>query len=247
MRILLVNANTSQSVTDACATEARAAASPGTEIVPVTGRFGARVIASRSENAIATHAAIELVARHARGCDAVVVAVSLDTAVDAARELVPIPVVGMTEAAMLTACMLGGKFGMVTVGRRTNPVYRELVDRSGLGGRLAALRAIDTAPASAARDPAGVAAAVVAAAGRMVDEDEAESVILVGAAVAGLARRLQAEVPVPLLDGISCGVRQAELLARLGVPRRRAGSYAPVTPSELTGVDPAVVAAYREE
>ncbi|MCB1719144.1 MAG: Asp/Glu racemase, partial [Candidatus Competibacteraceae bacterium] len=70
MRILLVNSNTSDFVTDKVCQEARRAASPGTEIVPVTGTFGARVIGTRSENAIAQHATLALVAEHAADCDA---------------------------------------------------------------------------------------------------------------------------------------------------------------------------------
>ena len=61
MRILIVNANTSALVTEKLEAEARAVASPGTEIVAVTGTFGARVIASRAENAIAEHSAIALI------------------------------------------------------------------------------------------------------------------------------------------------------------------------------------------
>src|SRR5512137_1045322 len=98
MRILVVNANTSAIVTEKVAVEARASASPGTEIVAVTGTFGARVIGSRSEHAIGEHSTIALVACHGADCDAVVIAVSYDTGLRGARELLPIPVVGMTEA-----------------------------------------------------------------------------------------------------------------------------------------------------
>ena len=87
MRILLVNSNTSDVVTEKVAAAARATASSGTEIVPVTGTFGARVIGTRSEHAIAEHSTIALVARHAAGCDAVVIAVSYDTGSRGAREL----------------------------------------------------------------------------------------------------------------------------------------------------------------
>ena len=65
MRILVVNSNTSDVVTGKVAAAARAAASPGTEIVAVTGTFGARVIGTRSEHAIAEHSTIALVAKHA--------------------------------------------------------------------------------------------------------------------------------------------------------------------------------------
>jgi allantoin racemase len=127
MRILIVNANTSALVTEKLEAEARTVASPGTEIVAVTGTFGARVIASRAENAIAEHSAIALVSQYAGDCDAVVIGVSYDTGLRGARELLPIPVVGMTEAGLLTACMLGGRIGMITFERRLLPLYQEVV------------------------------------------------------------------------------------------------------------------------
>lgn len=105
MRILVVNSNTSAIVTEKVVLEAQASASPGVEIVAVTGTFGARVIGTRSEHAIAEHSTIALVARHADGCNVVVIAVSYDTGLRGARELLAIPVIGMTEpASSLPAC-----------------------------------------------------------------------------------------------------------------------------------------------
>ena len=77
MRILVVNSNTSAIVTEKVTIEANAAAAPGTQIVPVTGTFGARVIGTRAEHAIAEHSTIALVAQHAQGCDAVLIAVRM--------------------------------------------------------------------------------------------------------------------------------------------------------------------------
>jgi allantoin racemase len=103
LRILLANANTTEAVTAICAASARAAASPGTEIVPTTPRFGPALISSRVENAIAAHGILDCLAAHHAGCDAAIRAVSHDTALAAARQLLPIPVLGITEAACLTA------------------------------------------------------------------------------------------------------------------------------------------------
>jgi allantoin racemase len=79
MRILLANPNTSAAVTDAIAAAARSVASPWVEIKPVTARFGARVIATRTEAAVAEHAVLELLAREAEGCDAAIIGASLDS------------------------------------------------------------------------------------------------------------------------------------------------------------------------
>lgn len=55
----------------------------------------------------------------------------------------------------------------------------------------------------------------------------ADGVMLGGAALAGMAPRLQDRTPVPLLDGIVCALRMAEMLVGLGLPKPAAGLMAP--------------------
>ncbi len=235
MRILVANANTTEAITELCAASARAAAAPGTEIIAATPRFGPAVISSRAENVIAGHALLELLAQQAGQVDGVILAVSHDTALDAARQMMPCPVVGMTEAACLTACMLGGRFGLVTMGS-TAP-YRELIaDRYGLGARLSGLTSIPSTPQDAVREPDRVAEELAVAIDALV-RDGAESVILGGAAVAGMADRLQPRTPVPLLDGMRCGVKLVEGLFALGLPKPSVGSYAKPKGRVVGGVD----------
>jgi allantoin racemase len=240
MRILLVNPNMTAAVTESCARAARAAAASGTEIVPVTGEFGAEIINTRTENAIAAHMVLTLCARHAAEVDAVLLAVSYDTALLAAREALTIPVVGMTEAAMVTSCLVGTRFGLVVFG--TPAIYREHVAMLGLTSRLAGLRSIDTSAAAVYSDPNGVRSAVVAAAAALAAEDGAEVVILCGAAMAGMAGQLQPEVGVPLLDGISCGVPLLEMLVRLRLPAATGGSLAGPRGRRTAGLEPALAA-----
>jgi allantoin racemase len=244
MRILVVNANTSDVVTEKVAAQARASASAGTEIVAVTGTFGARVIGSRAEHAIGAHSALALAAKHAPGCDAVVIAVSYDTGLRAARELLPIPVVGMTEAGLLTACMLGGRIGVITFGRRVLPLYHELVASYGLGARIAGWRTLESAAAYQRGEHDALDRELVAAAKDLVERDSAETVVLTGAVMAGVPARIQKDLPVPLIDCMACAVRQAELLHALGCPKPSAGSYAPPTGRELIAVDDAIAAAF---
>ncbi len=242
MRLLVANANTTEAITEACAEAARAAAAPGTEIVPATPRFGPAVISTRAENVIAGHAVLELLAEHAGSVDAVLLAVSHDTALDAARQLMPCPVVGMTEAACLTACMLGGRFGMITFGGIE--MYRELVARYGLESRLADIIAVKATPPEAVADPASVGTKVLAATQALAAEG-ANSVVLAGAALAGFDNRLQAAAPVPLLDGMACGVRMAEMLVALGLPKPDAGTYARPAGRTAAGISSPLAALLR--
>jgi allantoin racemase len=239
MRLLVANANTTEAITEACAAAARAAAAPGTEIVAATPRFGPAVISSRAENVIAGHALLELLAEHAGRVDACLLAVSHDTALDAARQMMPCPVVGMTEAACFIGCMVGGRFGLVTFGGIDT--YRDLVARHGLAGRLAGLVGVDATPPEAVADPEGVGAKVLDAVAALAAQG-ADSVVLAGAALAGFDRRLQARAPVALLDGMACGVRMAEALVALNLPRPRSGSYAACAGRASTGLAPPLAA-----
>ena len=191
----------------------------------MTADFGAAIVATRTEHAIAEHAAVELAARHAAGCDAVVIAVSYDTGVKAMREMLALPVVGMTEAALLTACMLGGRIGLIGFGRRVWPIYRELVEGYGLSGRVA-WRVSENTSAYKPGDYSALDAELVATAQDLIDKDGAESIVLLGAVMAGASRRIEARVPVPVLDGMRCAIPQAEALVRIGARKPTTGSYA---------------------
>ncbi len=233
MNLLLANANTTQAITDLCAASARTAASEHTNIIPATPRFGPAVISTRVENVIAGHAVLELLAEYdaEKRIDGVLLAVSHDTALEAARQLMPCPVLGMTEAACLVALTQGGRFGLVTFGA-TEP-YRELLTRHGFAPRLAGLAGVDTTPQKSLEDPAGTAAMVQAAIAGLVAEG-ADSIVLGGAAMAGMGASLQS--PVPLLDGIACGVRLLEGIVGLRLPRPSTGSYAAASGRAVAGI-----------
>src|SRR5665213_2259030 len=100
MKLLLVNGNTTQAVTDLVRAEALLHARPGTDITAVTATFGVPIVSTELENAIAGHAVLDLLATHAPGHDAAVLAISFDTALIAARQLLDISVIGMTEASL---------------------------------------------------------------------------------------------------------------------------------------------------
>lgn len=237
MRILLANANTTQAVTDTVVAEARHHAAPGTEIMGATGAFGVGIVSTAAENAVAGHALLDLLARHAGQVDAAVLAISFDTAMAAAQELMPFPVVGMTSAALHTACLLGPRFGMVTFGQASRGLYLDLVAASGLAPRMAGCETVELASAAAYLDTGRLEQAVLDAAERLRGAG-ASSMVVTGAATAGMARRLQAASPIQLLDGIACAVRAAELLVGLGAKPSRA---APLPkPSPPTGLGPAL-------
>jgi allantoin racemase len=236
MRILVANANTTEAMTEACVAAAKHAAPPGSVIVGATPSFGPRVISTRAENAIAAHALLETLAEHAGRVDAAILAVSHDTALEAARQLMPCPVIGMTEAACLTACLLGGRFAVLTLGDAR--AYEELVARHGLTARCAAVHGIAATPQDALADPAAVQKKLLVAIATLAER--ADVIVLAGAVLAGMDRTLQPKSPVPLLDGIACAVRLAGMLVAMGLPKPTTGGYAAPRGRETIGISEAL-------
>ncbi|HYF54280.1 MAG TPA: aspartate/glutamate racemase family protein [Salinarimonas sp.] len=216
MRLLLLNPNTTPAVTDLVAARARSLAGPRAEIVAVTGRFGARYISSRAAAAIAGHAALDLLAEHGAGCDAVCLACFGDPGLLALKELSPVPVVGMAEASCHAAAMVGRRFAIVTGGALWGPMLTEFVASLGLSERLAGIRTVAPTGGEIARDPDG-ALDLLAAACRAAAGEGADVVILGGAALAGLAGRIADRVPVPLICSLQAAVEATLSVARLGV------------------------------
>lgn len=235
MKLLLINPNTTPAMTDLMLAHARRVVTPGCEIAAVTGRFGARYVTSRTSYAVAGHAALDAYAAHGRGTDAVVLACFGDPALLALKEIASQPVVGMAEAACLSAAARGGRFAIVTGGERWGPMLREFVAARGLADRVASIRTVAPTGADIARDPDGSLALLAQSCAAAVD-DGADVVILGGAGLAGLADRMRERVPVPLVDGVLAAVGQAITLARLGAGKATRGSLARTPAVESVGL-----------
>jgi allantoin racemase len=207
LRILMINPNTSATITELLATRVREVAGPGITILPVTGRFGARYIASHAAAAIAGHAALDALAEHVSDCDAVYLACFGDPGLAALKEVSPVPVVGMAEASMQAACGFGRRFAIVTGGAAWGPMLKELVAGFGLSHRLAAIRTIEQSGDEIARDPEAALDRLIAACKACANRDGAESIILGGAGLAGLAAVVQQAVPVPVICSVEAGTR----------------------------------------
>lgn len=231
MRILLINPNTTAAVTEQAAAHVRRLVPA--EVVAVTGRFGAAYIASRAASAIAAHAALDALAEHVAGCDAVYLACFGDPGLLALKEVSPVPVVGMAEGALHLACLRGRRVGVVTGGALWKPMLEEFAAAQGLAGRLAGIRTIAPTGGEIARDPDAALSRLAAACRACAQEDGADVVVLGGAALAGLAARIQPDVPVPVICSVEAGARM--VLAALAAP---AGP--PPPPSRSVGLSPAL-------
>jgi Asp/Glu/hydantoin racemase len=239
-RLLLINPNISDSVSDLIRAEAVRSASPGTTIEVVTAPFGVAYIETRFEALIGAYAAAQLAAEHHAQYDAVIVAAFGDPGLPGLREALPCPVTGLTEAALASAHLMGGRFSIVAISQRIQAWYRETVAAYGLESRLASIRALDRPLADIGNVQGEQGDRLVALAERCVAEDGADVIVLAGAPLAGLARSVAARLPVPTVDGVSSAVRHAESLVTLRPHHARRGSFAPPPAKPHRGLPPAI-------
>lgn len=240
MRLLVINPNISQSVTALIEAEAMRSASPGTQLTMHTAASGVAYIETRFEALLGAYATAQLAAEHHAGHDAVIVAAFGDPGLSALREVMPVPVLGLTESALASACLLGHRFSIIAISQRITAWYREVVESHGLVGRLASIRALDRPLAGIGSVQGDHAEALRALCERAVREDGAEVLILAGAPLAGLARALQGTLPVPVVDGVSSAVRHAESLFALQPGRATLGSFAAPPPKPHQGLPDAI-------
>ncbi|WIM11497.1 aspartate/glutamate racemase family protein [Enhydrobacter sp.] len=238
--LLLINPNTTASITDLVLKTAARFAHRDTTLRAITGAFGPRYIASRVGYAIAGHAAVDALANDRGRKDAVVLACFGDPGLAALKEVAKVPVVGMAEASILQACTLGSRFSIVTGGERWKPMLEEFIASHALASRLASVRTVAPTGADIARRPRKAIALLAKSCRACVIEDRADVVILGGAGLAGLAARLEDAVDVPLLDGVACAISMAEGLARQKPAKARTGPLSPPAPVESTGLSPAL-------
>lgn len=236
MKLLLINPNITERVTGLIGEEARLAAAPGTALTLRTAPFGVAYIETRFEALIGAYAAAQLAGEHAPGHDAVIVAAFGDPGVAALREALDVPVVGLTEAALASASLLGGRFSIIAISPRIAAWYRETVAGCGFLGRLAGIRSLDRPIRDIGSMQDEHARHLKALCLRAVEDDGADVLILAGAPLAGLARRIAGELPVPVVDGVASAVRHAEMLVALAPTPARAGSYAPPPPKQNAGL-----------
>lgn len=225
MRILLLNPNTTASMTTLLHDAGAAVAAAGTELVPLTAPRGVPYIASRTEAQIGGAIALEVLAEHQQGTDAAIIAAFGDPGLHAARELFDFPVVGMAEAAMHAACLLGRRFGIVSFARAFGPWYADCVAQNGMSERCSGIRMLDGVVKSVSDVQSEKEALLVDLANRAVTEDGADVVILAGAPLAGLAPKVADRIPVPVVDQVAAAVKLAEALVALRPRKATAGSF----------------------
>ena len=235
MKILVVNPNTSTSMTRAIQETARRAASPGTEILAVQPAYGADAIDSAMESYLSAVAVMDRVLSVAEPYDAVVMAGFGEHGREGVQEIVDVPVLDIAESSAHVAQMIGRSYSVVTTLQRSVAAIEDRLRLAGLADRCASVRACGLSTSDVDRDPAAAMEAIVAEASIAVRSDHAEVICLGCGGMSGLDEAVTARLGVPVVDGVAAGVRLAEAVVGLGLRTSKVCTYAPPEPKEITG------------
>ncbi|AQY67905.1 aspartate/glutamate racemase family protein [Pseudomonas veronii] len=235
MRILVVNVNTTESITQTIAEQARSVASPGTEIIGLTPYFGAESVEGNFESYLAAIAVMDRVMAYDQPFDAVIQAGYGEHGREGLQELLNVPVVDITEAAATTAMFLGHAYSVVTTLDRTVPLIEDRLKLAGLYQRCASVRASGMAVLELEEHPLAAMEAIVRQAELAIREDKAEVICLGCGGMAGLDERIRQRTGVPVVDGVTAAVTIAEGLVRLGLSTSKVRTYATPRPKTVIG------------
>jgi allantoin racemase len=225
MRLLVINPNTSVEMTQGIHEEATRYARPGTEIETVSPAWGPRSIEGHADDIAAAAATLEVVAERSAEFDGLVIACFGDPGLYAAREVSPVPVIGIAEAALLTACTVAYSFSVVTVLPRVKPWIEDTVRLHGLESRCASVRTTPLTVLDCERDPAAAEREIVRASRAAIEEDGAEAICLGCAGMGPLDKAVERALGVPVLDGVACAVKLLEGLVDYGLATSRVAAF----------------------
>ncbi|SDT62519.1 aspartate/glutamate racemase family protein [Actinoplanes derwentensis] len=227
MRIRVINPNTTASMTTLIEVSARAVAGPGVVVEAVTPAMGPASIESHYDEALAVPGLLaEIIAGERDGADGHVIACFGDPGLDAAREIASGPVVGIAEAAMHAATLVGRGFSVVTTLGRTAGRAHDLARRYTATGACKGVHACEIPVLELETDPT-VLPRVVALARHALDHDGSDVIVLGCAGMAGLCADVSRRVGVPVIDGVTAATLLVQSLVTLGLGTSKRDEYAP--------------------
>jgi Asp/Glu/hydantoin racemase len=206
-RILLINPNTSEQTTAMMLAIARSCAPDDVVVAGATASRGPPMITTPAALAAAADEVVDIGVREAGGMSGIIVCAFGDPGLETLRRSVPIPAVGICEAAMIEAASGERRFGVATVTPELAAPITERARRLGLLHLFTGIRLTPGDPVALAADLPGLQARLAEAVARCFDDDRAEAVIIGGGPLGQAATALAQSFQQPIIAPIPSAVR----------------------------------------
>lgn len=220
MKVLIINPNSSLDMTASIQRCALEYANGDFEVDTLPTPGAPEYIDYYTDAAIAAPGMMQLVLENEDRYDAFIVACHCDPNLDLLKQITDKPVVGIGEASMKLASMLGHSFSVVSPGTHSIPNKYAVIHKYHLDGCAASVRA----PREACSDYT-VEAPFLSAAQAAIEEDLAEVIVLGCAGFSGLSESMSKKLGVPVLDGVVSALIIATGLAKAGLSTSKIRRY----------------------
>lgn len=224
MKILVVNSNTSETITEIIRKNVEKYATPGTIVVCMTAARGPVTIEGHLDALLAAKATAELIAEKEEEFDGFMIACGFDPGLNAIKEITGKPVMGISLAAMSCASMVCHRFAVLTPQKRMVNVIKDMIHAYGMDEKSTGVYVVECSVADVAGGQEKLTGEFIKQARRAVLEG-ADAICLGGATLSGMEKLIEEEVKVPVLDGVACGVVMLEALIRLHIVHSKENDF----------------------
>jgi allantoin racemase len=226
MKILVINPNTTLTMTRGIEASAKRVCRPDTEIIARSPAGGVASIEGNADGIAAAYHMLSLIREltTAQSIDGIVIACFDDTGLHAARELVDCPVIGIGEAAVHAASLISARFSVLTSLQRSVTILERNAIANGWSGHNFSIHASGLPVLDLESDSAY--STLLDKARTVVARDHAECLVLGCGGMSHWTARLSQDLSVPVVDGVAAAVTLVEALVAQGLGTSKAISYA---------------------
>lgn len=231
IKILLINPNGTKSMTEGCLRSLQDTLPPNVTVSGLTSPHpGPSAIEGHLDGVLSAVAAIRAVVPMAQDFDAFLVACfSAHPLINALREELDGPVIGIMEASLYAARMLGGRLGVVATGARSKIMHEDAIRYYGFDGYSVGCETTGLGVLELERLPRDEVLGLVGdAARRLVQEKGADCIALGCAGMTEMKIRCEEEVGgngAMVIDGVTIGVQFLISLVRDGYRTAKGGVF----------------------
>ncbi|MEM9148093.1 MAG: aspartate/glutamate racemase family protein [Pseudomonadota bacterium] len=218
MRVLVINPNSTASMTDGIAAAARAAAAPDMEIEGLTNAMAPPAIQGEADGRAAAPGVVAACAEAGPDIDAAIIACFDDTGLAEARAIAPVPVLGIGQAAFLAA-MVYGRFSVITTLPVSVPVIEANIASYGLAEACAGVHPSELPVLSLEADPATAEGRLTDCARKVAETENSQALVLGCAGMASFGPAMQRASGLPAIDGVAAAIGLARTVLMAGGDR----------------------------
>lgn len=224
MKLHLINPNTTAHMTRQMQTTAQQVASPGTIVTGLTAPHGPASIECHYDEAMSIVGIADAVRTAIDDqSDGMILGCFGDPHIWAIRELSPVPVIGIAQAAFIAASLVSTRFAVVTSLQRTVIQCEHLLQLYGYDRICQSVSAVDL-PVLELDDDFAVQQIIVKA--RQAIDNGAGAIVLGCGGMAHLRQQIEQAIETPVIDGVQSATRQLEALVGLGLLTSKTGDLA---------------------